>query len=77
LSFATSCAVSCAAVLKWIWFECSKSLDRIERSEPMSGIFVIHQKGSALSTIIEDLLLLDECSSTDEWSDQILYLPLR
>ena len=53
------------------------ALDRIERDEPMSGLFIVHQKGSALSTIIDDLVLLDECSATDEWSDRILYLPLR
>lgn len=31
----------------------------------------------AFSTIINDLLLLDECSDTSEWYDRIQYLPLR
>jgi hypothetical protein len=30
---------------------------------------------AALLTIIEDLLLLDDCSDTSEWAGQILYLP--
>jgi hypothetical protein len=32
---------------------------------------------AALSKIIDDLLLLDDCSDTDEWADHVLYLPLR
>jgi hypothetical protein len=43
----------------------------------MTGLFIVHQEGAALSTIIEDLLLLDDCSDTSEWAGQILYLPLR
>jgi predicted nuclease of predicted toxin-antitoxin system len=53
------------------------AIDRITRGEPMAGLFIVHQEGAALSKIIDDLLLLDDCSDTDEWADQILYLPLR
>ncbi|HWJ36415.1 MAG TPA: DUF5615 family PIN-like protein [Steroidobacteraceae bacterium] len=53
------------------------AFERIQGGEPMAGVFVAHQEGAALSTIINDLLLLDECSDTSEWSGQILYLPLR
>ena len=53
------------------------AMERVTRSEPMAGVFIVHQEGTALSRIIEDLLLLDDCSETAEWADQILYLPLR
>jgi hypothetical protein len=53
------------------------AIDRIARGEPMAGLFIVHQEGAALSKIIDDLLLLDDCSDTAEWADQILYLPLR
>jgi hypothetical protein len=43
----------------------------------MAGLFIVRQEGAALSRIIEDLLLLDECSETAEWVDRIEYLPLR
>jgi hypothetical protein len=47
------------------------------RGEPMAGVFFVHQEGPAFSTIINDLLLLDECSDTSGWYDRIQYLPLR
>ena len=53
------------------------AIDRIRRGEPMAGLFVVRQEGAALSRVIEDLLLLDECSETAEWADRIEYLPLR
>ena len=49
----------------------------VERGDPMAGVFIAHQEGAALSTIIDDLVLLDECSDTSEWSGQVLFLPLR
>ena len=48
------------------------AIERIKRGEPMAGIFIVHQESGPLSTIIDDLLLLDECSDTAEWSAQIL-----
>jgi len=51
--------------------------ERIERGEPMAGLFLVHQQGMSFSTIIDDLLLLDDCSETAEWANQIVYLPLR
>jgi predicted nuclease of predicted toxin-antitoxin system len=53
------------------------AIERVKRGEPMAGVFIVHQEGAALSTIISDLVLLDECSDTSEWSGQILFLPLR
>jgi hypothetical protein len=53
------------------------AIERVARGEPMTGVFVVRQKNAALSTLIDDLLLLDECSDTFEWHSQITYLPLR
>jgi predicted nuclease of predicted toxin-antitoxin system len=53
------------------------AMERMSHGEPMAGLFIVHQEGAALSKIIDDLLLLDDCSETDEWTNQILYLPLR
>jgi predicted nuclease of predicted toxin-antitoxin system len=53
------------------------AMERMSHGEPMAGLFIVHQEGAALSNIINDLLLLDDCSETDEWADQILYLPLQ
>jgi predicted nuclease of predicted toxin-antitoxin system len=51
------------------------AIERTRRGEPMAGLFVVRQDG-ALARIIEDLLLLDECSDTAEWAHRIEYLPL-
>jgi predicted nuclease of predicted toxin-antitoxin system len=55
----------------------SFAIKRVTHSEPMAGLFIVHQEGAALSKIIDDILLLDDCSETDEWVGQIQYLPLR
>ena len=43
----------------------------------MAGLFIVHQEGAALSKLIDDPLLLDDCSGLEEWANQITYLPLR
>lgn len=53
------------------------AIERIKRGDPLAGLFGVHQESMVPSKIIEDLLLLDDCSETSEWADQILYLPLR
>ncbi len=52
-------------------------LERITAGLSMAGLFMVHQEGAALSKLIDDLLLLDDCSDTEEWANQITYLPLR
>ena len=49
--------------------------ERLERGLPLSGVVVM---GSGLSTgrAIEDLVTMAECSTADEWSGQVVYLPL-
>ena len=41
----------------------------------MSGILIVSQD-IPIVRVIEDLLLLDECSEQDEWVGQVVYLPL-
>jgi hypothetical protein len=53
------------------------AMKRLTLGDPMAGLFIVHQESAALSKIIDDILLLDDCSETDEWSGQIQYLPLR
>lgn len=50
--------------------------ERINKSKTMPGVFEVSW-GIPISTIIEDLLLLAECSEEGEWEGQIRYLPLR
>ena len=49
--------------------------DRILANQAMAGLFVVGQEAS-LAAVIDDLLLLAECSDTSEWNQQIVYLPL-
>src|SRR5712691_214670 len=45
------------------------AIERITLGEHMAG-----QQSATLSTIIDDLILLDECADTSEWFGRILYL---
>jgi len=49
--------------------------ERVINSLSMPGVFVIPQEES-ISRIIEEIILLAECSSADEWEGQVNYLPL-
>ena len=50
--------------------------DRVRAGLSMPGVFEVAPE-SAIGTIVEDLLLLIECSLPDEWQGQVRYLPLR
>jgi hypothetical protein len=41
----------------------------------MAGVFVVVQDTSPAS-VIDDLILLVECSHEAEWQGQVLYIPL-
>jgi hypothetical protein len=49
--------------------------DRVAAGQRMPGVFEV---GVSLSVgrAIDDLLLIVECSSDDEWQGQVRYLPL-
>ena len=42
----------------------------------MPGVFEANDNAS-MKTLIDDILLLAECSLPDEWEGQVRYLPLR
>ena len=50
--------------------------ERVRNSLPMPGVFVVPQE-EAIGRIIEDLILLAECSKDGEWDGQVQYLPLK
>ena len=50
--------------------------ERMEAALPMSGVIVVNFTVS-IKHIIEDLLLLVECSFEHEWENRIEYLPLK
>lgn len=49
--------------------------ERISAGQKMPGMFVVHDS-TPVRSIIEELLLLDECSKQEEWFGLVLYLPL-
>lgn len=49
---------------------------RVGRGLAMPGVFVIPQALPA-AQVIEDLVLIAECSLPGEWEGQVRYLPLR
>jgi hypothetical protein len=49
--------------------------ERVEAGQSMPGVFEVN-RGTSIGRVIEDLLLLAECSLDDEWEGQIRYLPL-
>lgn len=49
---------------------------RIEQGQTMPGVFVA-SRSLAVGIVIDELVLLAECSLVDEWVGRILYLPLK
>ena len=50
--------------------------ERIEVGQAMPGIFEI-SRIAPIGPVIEDVVLLIECSLEGEWEGQIIYLPLK
>jgi hypothetical protein len=50
--------------------------ERVEAGKPMPGVFEV-SRGLPMGMVIEDLILLTECSLENEWEGQVRYLPLR
>jgi hypothetical protein len=48
---------------------------RIAASQPMPGVFIVGDR-FPIGQVIQELLLLDACSSQAEWSGRVLFLPL-
>lgn len=49
--------------------------ERVTNGQPMPGVFEVGRQIS-IGQAIEELLLLVECSTDDEWENQVQYLPL-
>jgi hypothetical protein len=50
--------------------------ERVQRGEPMPGVFEVAPT-VPVGLAIEDILLLAESSLEGEWAGQVRYLPLR
>ena len=50
--------------------------ERIEAGEEMPGVFEV-SRTTPIGPVIEDIVLLLECSLEGEWAGQIIYLPLK
>ena len=50
--------------------------ERLEAGQAMPGIFEV-RRTAPIGQVIEDILLLVECSLESEWEGQIIYLPLK
>ena len=48
---------------------------RIESGTPMPGVIIIPQ-WAPIGRVIEDLLMVVECSATADWENQVRFLPL-
>jgi hypothetical protein len=48
---------------------------RITAGELMAGLFMVRQ-GDAIGPVIDSLVLIWSASETEEWRDQIRFLPL-
>jgi Domain of unknown function (DUF5615) len=50
--------------------------ERVASGKPMPGVFEIG-RDIPMTVILDDLILLTECSVEHEWEGQVRYLPLR
>jgi hypothetical protein len=50
--------------------------ERVRAQQPMPGVFEV-PRSAPIGRVIEDLLLIAEYSTPDEWNNQIRYLPLE
>jgi predicted nuclease of predicted toxin-antitoxin system len=50
--------------------------DRVLRTLAMPGLFVIRNQPLSIGLVIQVIVMIDVCSTHDEWKDQVVYLPL-
>jgi len=75
-------------VLEWAWKEDRLLLthdfktmigffnERLEAGLPVPGVFEISSK-LPIRTAIEELMIVIECSTQDEWTGRLTFIPLR
>lgn len=49
---------------------------RLIEGLPLAGVFIISQD-DALGVVIDEIHLLIECSTMEDWEGQVVYIPLR
>lgn len=49
---------------------------RVMAREPMPGLFEVG-RDAPIGIVVEDILLISECSGPSEWEGHVRYLPLR
>jgi hypothetical protein len=49
---------------------------RVRASEPMPGLFVVLQS-APIGQVIDDVIVLIECSLEAEWEGRVLFLPIH
>ena len=52
------------------------ALDRIARGESMLGVIAVHPR-LPIGSVVDDLVLVVSCSFSEDWVNQIQFLPLR
>jgi len=77
-----------AAVLEWAAAEnrilfthdvstiTDHAYQRIQRGDRLPGVFAVHLS-TPLKQVIDDILLVVECSLPEEWANGVHYIPLR
>jgi len=53
----------------------AEAIERIEQGAAMAGLAVV-KRLALLSTLIDDIILISECTESQEWRDRIEFLPL-
>jgi hypothetical protein len=53
-----------------------RACERVAQGQAMPGVIAVPQ-ALPVGAAIDDLVLVVECSSPDEWQNQVRYLPLR
>jgi predicted nuclease of predicted toxin-antitoxin system len=54
----------------------AQAYERVRAGQPMPGVIAVSQS-LPMAQVIEDLLLVAQCSAPDDWTHQVVYLPLR
>lgn len=49
--------------------------ERLVAGKPMAGLFILNDR-FPLGLAIDEILLMDECSSQEEWNGRAVHLPL-
>ncbi len=54
----------------------SHAYDRVRAGLPMPGVFIIRNRPNQIGLMMDEILLVAQCSTQEEWKDQVVFLPL-